>query len=346
MPTPLLYDPGTVSDNVPQFRPTQRVVTRVIMIFMLRVARGLTTLFDGDLKSGLLFLALSHPGPRASDVVRPITITALTATFKIAYETTRRNVAALAKMGLCERLDGGWALCRSETVRTLQQQQQEILARSMVQMLDELETLGFDFGKLDPSAWPDISEEPRKSSGQTAGESRISKEQIARISTELFLRFIEEGDELRKGSLEFGLIFVALLAANTGEITYDRRIAWSYPAAETPPPDELRRPVKVAELSEILGMPYETTRRYVHEMSREGLCRSVARKGFIIPLATLQRPLNLRINTLYAMRFAQAIGELKRAGFDFSQIATIATEYLEQDGGGVLPRDAIARDRG
>jgi hypothetical protein len=110
-----------------------------------------------------------------------------------------------------------------------------------------------------------------------------------RISTEYMLRSIDLMTQIVGGDLVKGLIFLAVVQANTQHVASDEALNQTYSEADDTVPNDVRRPVSVHALSVSLGIPYETTRRYVNKLLTEGYCVR-ARRGLVVPGEVLQRP--------------------------------------------------------
>jgi len=110
-----------------------------------------------------------------------------------------------------------------------------------------------------------------------------------RLSTEYILRSIDLMTKVVGGDLVKGLIFLAIVQANTQHMLTDEHLAQAYSEADEMPPDDNRRPVSVHALSVSLGIPYETTRRYVNKLLADGYCQRV-RRGLVVPGDVLLRP--------------------------------------------------------
>jgi len=110
-----------------------------------------------------------------------------------------------------------------------------------------------------------------------------------RLSTEYILRSIDLMTKVVGGDLVKGLIFLAIVQANTQHMLTDEHLAQAYSEADEMPPDDNRRPVSVHALSVSLGIPYETTRRYVNKLLADGYCQRV-RRGLVVPGDVLSRP--------------------------------------------------------
>jgi hypothetical protein len=118
-------------------------------------------------------------------------------------------------------------------------------------------------------------------------ESPKVRDRLAlRISTEYMLRSIDLMTGVVGGDLVKGLIFIAIVQANTQHIVSDDALSQTYSEAEDKVPDENRRPVSVHALSVSLGIPYETTRRYVNKLLEDGFCVRM-RRGLVTPAEVL-----------------------------------------------------------
>ncbi len=85
------------------------------------------------------------------------------------------------------------------------------------------------------------------------------------------------------------ILLMAILQANVAQIAGDRDMQARYAALDTLPEDGLRRPISVSALAASLGQPFETVRRRLGRLAREGLCEAVDR-GYRIPTAVLTLP--------------------------------------------------------
>jgi hypothetical protein len=102
----------------------------------------------------------------------------------------------------------------------------------------------------------------------------------ARLSSDFFFRTAALVSELADGDLMEGLILRSIIAGNTNHLDSDPRQPRQYTSLDDPIPDELRRPISVLAVASGLGLPYETTRRYVNRLLKAGLC--VRKKGGVV----------------------------------------------------------------
>ncbi|MFC3070648.1 hypothetical protein [Phenylobacterium soli] len=85
------------------------------------------------------------------------------------------------------------------------------------------------------------------------------------------------------------LILLAVVQANVAPLIRDRDLQRAYGGADEPPPDELRRPVSINAIAHSLRLPYETTRRRIMRLAREGAC-DIGESGVIVPTRELASP--------------------------------------------------------
>ena len=101
----------------------------------------LSDTFDGDLITGLVFLAVVRenmrsfelapvrsPAQKPDEMRVPVTVYTVAKALNLTYETARRHVNRLIKEGYCKRLDGGLIvsgeiLVRPQMARALQRNQ-------------------------------------------------------------------------------------------------------------------------------------------------------------------------------------------------------------------------------
>ncbi|HEY3800226.1 MAG TPA: hypothetical protein VGL58_17905 [Caulobacteraceae bacterium] len=141
----------------------------------------------------------------------------------------------------------------------------------------------------------------RKAAGEETSVARIA----ARLSSEYVLRVLKLIADLHDGDILAAIITQAIIGANTAHL--DTRDGDGARFAGAPPPDELRRPISVLALSRSLGMPFETTRRYVSRLVESGRAQRV-KGGVIVPASVLHDPISgqaAETNLLYLRRLCR-----------------------------------------
>jgi len=151
------------------------------------------------------------------------------------------------------------------------------------------------------------------------GTARLDERLIRaaiRLSSDNLLRNVELMSETFDGDLMLGLIFSAILQANVRHISSDPALGAKYGLMGSVPPDELRQPISVNALSESLGIPYETTRRYVNQLLKRGLCIKVGGKGVVIPGAVISSPEAMAAGVKQFNHLMHFLRQLKEIGFE------------------------------
>jgi hypothetical protein len=135
---------------------------------------------------------------------------------------------------------------------------------------------------------------------------------VARLSSDYFLRALRLMADLHDGELLTGIIFQAIIAANTAHLEQTGEGA-RHAGNDSVPPDDLRKPVSVLGVSGALGLPFETTRRHVNRLLASGRCKRV-RGGVIVPQSTLQAPAMSSAASHNLANVKRFVREMKRAG--------------------------------
>lgn len=85
------------------------------------------------------------------------------------------------------------------------------------------------------------------------------------------------------------LLVAAVIEANVGRLNGQPALQAAYASLDQPPPDELRRPVSVNALAGSLGIPFETVRRHVNKLIKQGFI-ATAPGGVYVPTSMLTTP--------------------------------------------------------
>lgn len=238
--------------------------------------------------------------PPPDEVRKPISVLALSNSLNIPYETVRRHAAALVASGFCLRVDRKGLIVPSSKFSDpgMIEFARKMLGATM-RFLGDLHRVRFDFG-------PATSKAPAMEDMAATARAGI------RLHGELM---VHEAERLGKthGDYISGLIYMIVLAANLDHIVR----AWDGEGSAFDADlgsDELRRPVTVLSIADSLRMPYETVRRHVNRMVREGRLAKTGSQGVIVP-AEVQRRFedeeSLRLNHARIQRF---VADLQRAG--------------------------------
>lgn len=127
-------------------------------------------------------------------------------------------------------------------------------------------------------------------------------EVAARLAGEFFIRGVEILARAHDGDLIKGIIFTAIAVANSESAPV---------AANASEP----RPVSVMSVSSSIGIPYETTRRYVNLLVDQGLCTRMGRRGVVVTEEALNSPLMHAAYQETYTSFNRLVSALRRAQY-------------------------------
>ena len=113
----------------------QRYVMRIGADFFIDTATAFAAVFDGNILTALIFISIAqgsvqhlnrpaHLSPQAVDGVfpddlrRPVSVLGLSQFLGLPYETTRRHVARLIKLGYCRKVGGKGVIIPGEVMRS------------------------------------------------------------------------------------------------------------------------------------------------------------------------------------------------------------------------------------
>ena len=124
----------------------------------------------------------------------------------------------------------------------------------------------------------------------------------ARLAGEFFIRGVEIIARAHDGDLLRGIIFTAIAVANR---------EGALAATVNPPP----RPVSVMSVASSIGVPYETTRRYVNLLVSQGLCERMGRSGVVVTQEGLMTPSMLTAYQETFTSFNRLVTALRRVNY-------------------------------
>lgn len=123
------------------------------------------------------------------------------------------------------------------------------------------------------------------------------------------------------------LLIAAVIDANLGAIKLDQGLQFTYGTLDAPSPDALLRPVSVNAVAQSTGLPFETVRRRIARLTREGAFIATD-GGIVVPQAALASPAFKRLSVARFERLRQFHADLLAAGAlpDIRSSPTAATE--------------------
>ncbi|MDG2520710.1 hypothetical protein P7B02_04075 [Caulobacter segnis] len=105
------------------------------------------------------------------------------------------------------------------------------------------------------------------------------------------LRFIRDCGAIARGERDphDAFILSAIANASLTPVNRDPEANTYFSPADQPPPDELLRPISINAVAQSLGMPFETVRRRIGGLAREGLI-AVTPAGVMVLSSTISSP--------------------------------------------------------
>lgn len=252
--------------------------------YLLQAARLAGAAIDRELIQTLLFLAISRANvagiteaPEAGtrfagltsippDTMRlPISVYALSRDLRLPQETVRRHVGKLKADGLCIEAAGGLIIPRSVLVGPnylMAIDQNWSLTRDFV---DELARLGLFV--------------PSQSDAQHSDVRR----QTVRISVDYFVDGLNLLARLGGGNLRAALVLCAVSAYELERHSPDETLGQTMTRVGDIALDYFQEPIRIRNISALLILPIETTRRHLKNLVQGGLVERRAGEGFTIP---------------------------------------------------------------
>ena len=301
------------------------VVSRASVVFLLRCVRAITRHVDGDILGGITVLALLQ-GAYAQSVQRPVSVQSLARSLRTPPETMRRCVARLIALGWCERASAkGVVIAESPVARAKIDILLAEIREAFLSMLVELRRIDFDFDVMGQAAAErepidlavKVVSDERECATSWEAERNLA---IDRVVLDFGLRIFDGTAPALGHDYAVACVFAAILSTNATPFALDSEDAWRYGTRESLAPDEMRRPVSLAEISQMLGLPYETVRRYVNTLIACGDVVRDERKGLLVPARLLMSPRLIATSMEITRRFVGMVGDLRRIGFDFQSL--------------------------
>lgn len=249
--------------------------------------------FGRDVVDGLLLAAISQANiaqvtrnpelqrayarldqPPPDSLRRPVSVSAIANSLRIPFETARRRIAALIDLGVVKTTPRGVLIPTApldSPIYKFVAQAHYDLVRNLYR---RLRTVGL-LENLARPAPPDFDPD------------NPPVRLVVRLSTDYALR-LADPVSLHVGDLVSGLVLMDLAHANTQDFPDDaggQAQGWD---AASFMPDDARRAIRPAELSERLGVPLETIRRHLRRLTEADRCERTE-NGYRVPARVLAR---------------------------------------------------------
>jgi len=275
------------ASGLPPSADVRRHVVRLSGDQLLKTARLVAEAVDADMVTASIFLAISRANTveiaREShrtaaysaledippdDLRIPVSVYAVAREMSVPYETARRHVAKLCKAGLCAKTGDGLVIPREIYLRPALLKATVQNWRQALEFLADLAAVGVEASNPSP---------PR--------EGVDVRRQILRLTTNMFLEAVEILMARIGLDLIHTLLYITVIQANVRHISEDPDVAANYSGLRDIPPDDERRPVSVYAVAREMGLPYETARRHIRQMTDAGLLARDRNGGVWAPAA-------------------------------------------------------------
>ena len=231
-----------------------------------------TAPLSGDFELQRRYGVFESPPPIA--IRRPISMSALSASLGVPFETVRRRMKRLVEAGICEISPEG---VRFTEARLKSPEHLRVLEATYAQ------TRNF-YQRLRRAGCMDLLSPPR---GPAWAESELPLRIVYRASNVYFLRMMEHLLP-RFANLSQAFIVLAVVRINTAAFP-DTMRGGEGSGPEHFIPDSYRKPARVSEVAAQLGLPAETVRRNLVALVETEFCQRLP-DGYIVPVAVLSRP--------------------------------------------------------
>jgi DNA-binding Lrp family transcriptional regulator len=145
----------------------------------------------------------------------------------------------------------------------------------------------------------------------------VSDVAVARLVTRLSAEYVLRALQLLItvfGDVRTAIVSQTIATANMTHLDTRHGEGWRYQSIDEPPPEELRRPISIARLSDSLSLPFETTRRVVHHLIDLGMVRQ-AEGGVVLSMVAAQRLKAVQPMTANVGHVRTFLRDLRAAGF-------------------------------
>lgn len=215
----------------------------------------------------------SYDEPPPDELRRPVSVSAIAHSLRLPYETVRRRIVRLAKLGTCEVSAQGVVVPSRELSSPQHMAAMLVVWEQIRKLYCRLRDLDLLDEVLTRPAQPPEGPPPLRA--------------VARVASDYMLRVVENVSREFPG-LVAGVVWLAVLRGNTEGLA-DGEAGAAGEAVEDFVGDSRRRPVRVSELARRLDAPQETIRRHAAELVALNLLKRTP-KGLVAPAAVLARP--------------------------------------------------------
>lgn len=203
----------------------------------------------------------TYEAPPPDDLRRPISVNAVALSLGLSFETVRRRISRLARLGVCQQRPTGFVVPTARVNYPGHRRAMVATYERMQRLHEVLSALGLLAAPAPPTR---------------AGPPPLRA--AARLSAAYLLRVVDAAAQVC-GDVVDAAVWLEVLRCNTEERSEAAAVGG----------ESLRRPVAVAAAARRLGLAHETVRRRLAGLTARGACARV-RGGYIIPDAFLRDP--------------------------------------------------------
>lgn len=143
---------------------------------------------------------------------------------------------------------------------------------------------------------------------------------VAIAGTYYLMRSFARMTALGNGDLRKFIVFRAIWASNVRRLASSEANA-RFDNRSAPPPIEMFQPISGLSIAEAMRMPYESVRRKINILKREGLCIVTPQAGLVVDISAIDRhPARDRIERHCLHSIDLLTADLHHLGFDFSRL--------------------------
>ncbi len=240
----------------------ERLIVRLAIDYLVRWARRMADHHEGDLLQALVYATAFQTATDYLDRPGGTGHPAAISTYSLALalgqprETVRRKVKRLTATGWLEETGSGVRASAAEIETVRGRRLAADISQLTRELINGLAALGLPV-----------------SGAAAPGAPRDARARLVRASNACALRLIELMARNTEGDVIRPVLFAAISVANTRHLPQDP--ASRFARFAEPLPDSERRPVTALALSREMGLPRETTRRYLAKIESRGGCRRV-----------------------------------------------------------------------
>ncbi|MBS0280576.1 MAG: hypothetical protein JSR25_05395 [Proteobacteria bacterium] len=165
-----------------------------------------------------------------------------------------------------------------------------------------------------------MSDEQAKSSLPANGSYFLDTFGVAIAGTYYLIRSFTRMMALGNGDLRKVIVFRAIWASNVRRLAASQANA-RFDSRSTPPPLDMFQPISGLAVAEAMRMPYESVRRKINALKREGLCIVTPQSGLVVDVSAIDRhPARDMIERHCLHSIDLLAADLHHLGFDFSRL--------------------------